>query len=96
MKLDHCPHCHTRSGLTDYFTLLLSLENWPLALLYSMLVIAFGNKLEFGNLAISLFIFAAIAPLAFHLVRKQSCENCGMEFKATDGKDGIKSVDPLL
>ena len=95
MRLNSCPHCRTRSGLTDYLTLLLSLENWPLILVYSFLVISFGNKLEFSQSLISAFVVVTVIPLLFQVIRKQACENCGAEFREVDDKAAVSHSDLL-
>ena len=82
MQHDSCPHCHTRSGLNSFYTLVLSLQDWPLAFLYAIVVLAFGEKFNHSISTTAMFISLAIVPVVFRLVLKHACDNCGVEFRA--------------
>lgn len=81
MSHDRCPHCHTKSGLHKFYTLVLSFENWPYAFLYALVVLAFGEKFHHTSGLTSVFVVAAIIPVLVRLIQKQGCSNCGVEYR---------------
>lgn len=91
MKHKTCPHCHTYSGLRNYSSLLLTLEDWPMVLLYSVVIVAFGEKFNHSIAITSLFVGLALIPLIFKRLSKSACDNCGIEFR----QDGIHEHEKL-
>lgn len=84
MSHDCCPHCRTRSGISAYISLLLSFDNIPAVIIYSAIVLAYGDKLGLSSAASGVFVALVAIPLSMRVVRKFSCENCGAEFRATE------------
>lgn len=78
-----CPHCHSQSTISHYWTLFLTLEGWPVALLFLAVINIFGAKLGIEGGAVAAFSIAACVPLCFSVVGKSACQNCEIEFERT-------------
>jgi hypothetical protein len=90
MRHDSCPHCHTRSGLEKFYTLVFTLTEWPLVFLYGLVVFAFGEKFHHSIELTSFFAFLAVIPLLIKVIEKQGCSNCGMESRTKSAVDRVE------
>lgn len=77
-----CPHCHTRSGISSYISLILTFDNLPAVLLYGLIVLAYSDRLALGSWTAAGFIMLLALPLSLRAAKKFSCGNCGAEFRA--------------
>lgn len=75
-----CPRCHSQSTLVDYWTLFLTLEEWPSAI-FAISVITIGsNVLHLAPRFFMLFLAIAVIPTLFTMTKKKSCTECGIDF----------------
>jgi Mn2+/Fe2+ NRAMP family transporter len=75
-----CPRCKSSSSLVTYWTLFLSLEEWPSALIALSFVMLSSQILNLSPETTALFSIISIIPLVFALSKKESCLDCGIDF----------------
>ena len=76
-----CPNCNSASSLTDYWTLFLTIEQWPAALISLSLISIASNLLMLSPSWTGVFALVSIIPLLFTITKKKSCLLCGIEFE---------------
>ena len=75
-----CPHCKSETSLVDYWTLFVSIEEWPSALLVLSVVGIVSRLLMLSPALSALFAALSLIPVVFLITRKKSCIDCGIEF----------------
>lgn len=77
-----CPRCKSETGLVDYWTLFLSIEEWPSAIIILSIVGIVSRLLLLSSTISAAFAVVSIIPVIFLITRKKSCMDCGIEFDA--------------
>lgn len=81
MKELRCPHCGSSAHVDSHLTVLLAIEDFPLATLFTAVVVIIGNVLAVASEAIAVGLLIAVLPLFLSFFRKFYCERCEIEFR---------------
>lgn len=76
-----CPMCHTDYAVDSYWTLFLTISDWPATLIFAVIVNAMGRFLGLAPGITFFFCILAISPLCFRIVAKNTCTRCGIDFE---------------
>lgn len=75
-----CPHCGRSDQVESRRSLILGPRDLPLAILFTVVVVAVGNALASASSVVAVAVLIAIAPLFLSVFHKFECERCGIEF----------------
>lgn len=79
-----CPHCRSAEHLSTIYALRLSLEDWPLMLAVILVIVSLAALLSLEPPIALAAAGTAIIPLGIQLLRRFSCERCGVDFYPAD------------
>ena len=77
--LERCPKCKRTGELSSRLMLYVYPENWPLGLLFSVVVVGYGKLIQLGADIYVGFAFLAAIPALMRISRRFSCERCHHE-----------------
>jgi hypothetical protein len=86
MQDEVCPKCKSDSELVGFYSVRLSLHEWPSMLLFAGVVLVYGGFVGAGQKAALCFAALAAAPFFIGLISKRICLKCGIEFCAAQRK----------
>ncbi|MBN8549521.1 MAG: hypothetical protein J0M12_09420 [Deltaproteobacteria bacterium] len=75
-----CPKCGSQSNVTSFVSLILSFENWDIALILAAVVFIAGTLQSISSAVILFFVVLAALPVLMAIKRKEFCESCNIEF----------------
>lgn len=88
-ETEACPKCHEPYDVS-VFSVVVSLVNWPTALLLGIATMIFGDVLGLSVAVSAFFAVLIVAPFCFSAARKRICSNCGIEFEVPSDKSETK------
>jgi len=90
MKEHRCPKCGSESHIEEHLTVLVGIEDWPTATLFTAVVVVIGNFLAVQSHAVAVAILIAIAPLFINFFKKYYCDACEIDFRDEADEPAIK------
>ncbi|MDC0357411.1 hypothetical protein OAO01_01220 [Oligoflexia bacterium] len=77
---EYCPKCGSGEDIVYSYSMLLTLAQWPVILMFSGTVIVAGSLFGFNDFTTFLFNIVAILPLCCCFLKRKSCLRCGIQF----------------
>ncbi len=81
-----CPHCKSDEHIVSWYSVLITLREWPLMLIVTGIVLIAAGYLDFKPAEAFLFVGFSLFPLMFRFLSKRSCLRCHIEFYAPEAK----------
>lgn len=81
-KLCECPKCQSEEYVVSWHSVLFTLRDWPLMLIFASAVLLLGGALHLAEREVLLFILLSLFPLMFRFLDKFGCVKCQIEFYA--------------
>jgi hypothetical protein len=92
MKEHRCPKCGSESHIQEHLTVLVGIEDWPTASLFTAVVVVMGNYLAIQSQVVAVAILIAIAPLFINFFKKYYCDACEIDFR--DNEEESAKIKP--
>lgn len=80
MSTASCPRCNAKNCLRNNLTLIVALNHWDIALMFSLIVYAFSRAYQFNLHESTFFVFLVTVPILLILRFSVRCLNCQSDF----------------
>ena len=84
MDRKSCPKCNSNMHVVELFSCRPSLQEWPLMLIFTGIIMIYGDLLGLNAAEVLWFSALAVFPLCFQKTRKKSCLHCHIDFQSSD------------